>query len=164
MRQMCLHGGARQVIETMTTETPAVAGALDCEVGVSIERRLAGAEKAGDHRTSTPQDLERGKPLERDAPPTDSACVYCGDRVEVRPTGAVSSESEFDMRAAGTWDGSRQSETTTVCAYCGVGRSLALHVQDNEIVKVTSPHDNPVTRGNLCIKGRFGCRHVRNRD
>ena len=43
-----------------------------------------------------------------------------------------------------------------MCAYCGVGCNLTLHVQDNEIVKVTSPHDNPVTHGNLCIKGRFG--------
>ncbi|CAM5343839.1 2-dehydropantoate 2-reductase [Streptomyces violaceorubidus] len=66
MRQMCRHGGTREVIETMMTETLAVAGALGCEVGVSIERRLAGAEKVGDHRTSTLQDLERGKPLELD--------------------------------------------------------------------------------------------------
>lgn len=47
---------------------------------------------------------------------------------------------------------------------CGVGCSVTLHVQDNEIVKVTSPHDNPVTHGNLCIKGRFGFQHVQNRD
>ncbi|MGW0209491.1 NAD(P)H-dependent oxidoreductase subunit E [Streptomyces sp. NPDC003233] len=57
----------------------------------------------------------------------------------------------------------RQRRTSTVCAYCGVGCTLTLHVQDNEIVKVTSPHDNPVTHGNLCIKGRFGCQHVQNR-
>jgi 2-dehydropantoate 2-reductase len=66
MRQMCLHGGTRRVIEIMMTETLSVAKALGCEVGVSIERRLAGAERVGDHRTSTLQDLERGKPLELD--------------------------------------------------------------------------------------------------
>ncbi|MFF2203976.1 2-dehydropantoate 2-reductase [Streptomyces sp. NPDC058145] len=66
MRQMCLHGGTRRVIETMMRETLAVAEALGCEVGVSVERRLAGAERVGDHRTSTLQDLERGKPLELD--------------------------------------------------------------------------------------------------
>jgi anaerobic selenocysteine-containing dehydrogenase len=38
--------------------------------------------------------------------------------------------------------------------------SLTLHVQDNEIVKVTSPDDQDVTRGNLCVKGRFGFQHV----
>jgi predicted molibdopterin-dependent oxidoreductase YjgC len=31
-----------------------------------------------------------------------------------------------------------------------------LHVQDNTIVKVTSPMDSTVTEGHLCIKGRFG--------
>ncbi|WP_105971190.1 2-dehydropantoate 2-reductase [Streptomyces geranii] len=66
MREMCHHGGTRQVIHTMMEETLAVAEALDCRVGISIERRLAGAEKVGDHRTSTLQDLERGKPLELD--------------------------------------------------------------------------------------------------
>jgi 2-dehydropantoate 2-reductase len=66
MRQMCLHGGTRRVIEIMMRETLDVAEALGCEVGISIERRLAGAEKVGDHRTSTLQDLERGKPLELD--------------------------------------------------------------------------------------------------
>lgn len=97
---------------------------------------------------------------EQDAPLTDSACVFCGNCIEVCPTGALSFKTEFDMREAGTWDEDRQTETTTVCAYCGVGCNLTLHVQDNEIVKVTSPHDNPVTHGNLCIKGRFGYQHV----
>ncbi|MEQ4723294.1 2Fe-2S iron-sulfur cluster-binding protein [Nonomuraea sp. B19D2] len=97
---------------------------------------------------------------EFDAPLTDSACVYCGNCVEVCPTGALSFKSEFDMRAEGTWDESRQTETTTICSYCGVGCNLTLHVQDNKIVKVTSPHDNPVTKGNLCVKGRFGYGYV----
>ncbi|MEV4067283.1 2Fe-2S iron-sulfur cluster-binding protein [Nonomuraea dietziae] len=91
---------------------------------------------------------------------TDSACVYCGNCVEVCPTGALSFKTEFDMRAEGTWDESEQSTTTTICSYCGVGCNLTLHVQDNKIVKVTSPHDNPVTHGNLCIKGRFGYGYV----
>ena len=36
--------------------------------------------------------------------------------------------------------------TTTICPYCGVGCNLELHVQDNEIVKVTSPLDHDVTQ------------------
>ncbi|WJV45225.1 2-dehydropantoate 2-reductase [Streptomyces flavofungini] len=66
MREMCLHGGTRRVIEIMMAETLAVAAALGCEPDISIERRLAGAERVGDHRTSTLQDLERGRPLELD--------------------------------------------------------------------------------------------------
>ena len=65
-------------------------------------------------------------------------------------------KSERDMRDAGTWDESAQSVTSTICPYCGVGCALDLHVQDNQIVKVTSPMDSSVTDGHLCIKGRFG--------
>jgi NADP-reducing hydrogenase subunit HndD len=92
-----------------------------------------------------------------------SACVYCGNCIGVCPTGALMFKSEHDMRAAGTWDPSRQSVTETVCPYCGVGCMLELHVQDNSIVKVTSPLDHSVTSGHLCVKGRFGFEFVQRR-
>jgi len=93
----------------------------------------------------------------------DSACVYCGNCIGVCPTGALMFKSEHDMRAAGTWDESRQVVTETVCPYCGVGCMLELHVQDNSIVKVTSPLDHSVTAGHLCVKGRFGFEFVQRR-
>jgi 2-dehydropantoate 2-reductase len=31
-----------------------------------VEKRLAGAERTGEHKTSTLQDLERGRPMELD--------------------------------------------------------------------------------------------------
>ena len=96
-------------------------------------------------------------------PLPDSACVYCGNCIGVCPTGALMFKSEFDMRAAGTWDEGAQTVTETICPYCGVGCSLELHVQDNSIVKVTSPLDSSVTDGHLCIKGRFGFQFVQNR-
>jgi predicted molibdopterin-dependent oxidoreductase YjgC len=86
----------------------------------------------------------------------DSACVYCGNCIGVCPTGALMFKSEYDMRLAGTWDEDRQHVTTTICSFCGVGCNLELHVQDNRVVKVTSPMDHEVTDGHLCIKGRFG--------
>ena len=70
------------------------------------------------------------------------------------------SKSEYEMRRAGTWDESRQTRTDTICPYCGVGCDLTVHVQDDQIVRVTSPLDHPVTHGNLCIKGRFGWQFV----
>jgi len=100
---------------------------------------------------------------EFDAPLPDSACVYCGNCIGVCPTGALMFKSEHDMRAAGTWDESRQTVTETVCPYCGVGCMLELHVQDNSIVKVTSPLDSSVTSGHLCVKGRFGFEFVQKR-
>jgi predicted molibdopterin-dependent oxidoreductase YjgC len=100
---------------------------------------------------------------EEDVPLPQSACVYCGNCIGVCPTGALMFKSEFDMRAAGTWDESAQTVTDTICPYCGVGCTLSLHVQDNEIVKVGSPLDSSVTEGHLCIKGRFGFQFVQNR-
>lgn len=70
---------------------------------------------------------------------------------------------EYDMRAAGTWDPSQQTVTETICPYCGVGCAVELHVQDERILKVTSPLDSSVTDGHLCIKGRFGFEFVNER-
>lgn len=90
----------------------------------------------------------------------DSACVYCGNCIGVCPTGALMFRSEHELRQRGDWDEGRQSQTDTICSYCGVGCTLTLHVQDNRIVKVTSPLDVEVTHGHLCIKGRFGFEFV----
>jgi predicted molibdopterin-dependent oxidoreductase YjgC len=100
---------------------------------------------------------------EQAVPLPDSACVYCGNCIGVCPTGALMFKSEHDLRAAGTWDERAQTVTDTICPYCGVGCTLSLTVQDNEIVKVGSPMDSSVTDGHLCIKGRFGFQFVQNR-
>jgi len=89
-----------------------------------------------------------------------SACVYCGNCIAVCPTGALMFLSEYEMRQAGTWDESKQTHADTICSYCGVGCTIRLHVQDNRIVKATSPLEHDITRGNLCIKGRFGWQFV----
>jgi len=90
----------------------------------------------------------------------ESACVYCGNCIAVCPTGALMTRSEHALRVRGEWDESRQTSENTICPYCGVGCTLRLHVQDGAIVKATSPFDNEITRGNLCIKGRFGWQFV----
>jgi predicted molibdopterin-dependent oxidoreductase YjgC len=97
---------------------------------------------------------------ELDVPLPESACVYCGNCIAVCPTGALVAKPEFDLRRRGAWAPERQSTTETICPYCGVGCTLSVHVQDNRIVKVTSPLENQVTRGNLCVKGRFGFEYV----
>ena len=98
---------------------------------------------------------------ELDVPLPESACVYCGNCIAVCPTGALMAKSEFDLREAGDWREAEQTEVDTICPYCGVGCNLTLHVQDEKIVKVSSPDDHDVTRGNLCIKGRFGYEYVK---
>ena len=97
---------------------------------------------------------------EFDVPLPESACVYCGNCIGVCPTGALMFKSEYDMRQAGTWDESRQTQTDTICPYCGVGCDLTVRQQEGQIVRVTSPLDHSVTHGNLCIKGRFGWQFV----
>jgi predicted molibdopterin-dependent oxidoreductase YjgC len=104
--------------------------------------------------------FDAGISTEADVPLPDSACVYCGNCIGVCPTGALMFKTEYAMRQAGTWDDANQHRTDTICPYCGVGCTLTLHVQDNRIVKVTSPLDADVTHGHLCIKGRFGFEHV----
>ena len=97
---------------------------------------------------------------EHDVTLPDSACVYCGNCIGVCPTNALQFTTEFDLRQAGEWREEDQTVTRTVCSYCGVGCNLELHVQDDRIVKVTSPADHSVTHGHLCIKGRFGWQYV----
>ena len=124
-----------------------------CGVDAQNTFAIAVAGRGFDARISTEFDV--GLP--------DSACVYCGNCIGVCPTGALMFTSEHEMREAGTWDESQQTVTETICPYCGVGCDLEVHVQDNSIVKVTSPSDNDVTSGHLCIKGRFGFQFVQNR-
>ncbi|MGH3314069.1 MAG: 2-dehydropantoate 2-reductase [Streptomyces sp.] len=66
MAQICHHQDTRALVATMMRETLAVAAAVGCRPEMSVERRLAGAERVGDHKTSTLQDLESGKPMELD--------------------------------------------------------------------------------------------------
>ena len=104
--------------------------------------------------------FDAGISTEFDVPLPESACVYCGNCIGVCPPGALMFHSEHEVRAAGTWVPAAQATTDTICPYCGVGCTLTLHVQDNSIVKVTSPIESSVTNGHLCVKGRFGFEFV----
>jgi 2-dehydropantoate 2-reductase len=64
MAAICRHQQACELIAAMMHEALAVARAVGASPDVSVERRIAGAAKVGEHRTSTLQDLKAGKPLE----------------------------------------------------------------------------------------------------
>lgn len=66
MSGICRHPGTRALVATMMEETLEVAHRVGSHPEISVQRRLAGAERAGDHKTSTLQDLERGRPMELD--------------------------------------------------------------------------------------------------
>ncbi len=69
------------VVREIMTETAAVAGRLGIEMPISIDQRMAGAEKVGAHKTSMLQDLEAGRPLELEA--IVGAVIELGDRLGV---------------------------------------------------------------------------------
>ena len=55
------------VVRAAMEEVDAVAGRLGIEIPVSIDQRIRGAARVGEHKTSMLQDLEAARPLEIDA-------------------------------------------------------------------------------------------------
>jgi len=85
-----------------------------------------------------------------DKPLKESVCVSCGECVERCPTAAlVRKRIEHPTR-----------EVRTICAYCGVGCGLYLGVRGDTVVKARGDPANPVSRGELCVRGRFGYRFI----
>ena len=71
--------GVRSVIRNIMQEAEAVSHKLGMELPISIDQRIAGAEKVGEHKTSMLQDLEAGRPMELEA--LVGAVVELGERV-----------------------------------------------------------------------------------
>jgi 2-dehydropantoate 2-reductase len=70
-----------RLLRAMLEESAAVAAQLGIELPVSIDRRLEAGIAVGDHKTSTLQDLETGKPLELDC--MSGAVIELAERVGV---------------------------------------------------------------------------------
>ena len=79
--QIVRHPEVSELVRNIMRETEALAVKLGMELPVSIEQRIAGAEKVGEHKTSMLQDLEAGRPLELEA--IVGAVVELGERVGV---------------------------------------------------------------------------------
>jgi 2-dehydropantoate 2-reductase len=79
LAQMLRDPGVSSVIRSIMQEVEALSHKLGMELAVSIDQRIAGAEKVGEHRTSMLQDLEAGRPMELDA--LVGAVVELGERV-----------------------------------------------------------------------------------
>ena len=67
LADICQFRPTRALAAAMMTEAQAVAGKLGIEFRVPLERRIAGAEKVGHHKTSMLQDIEAGRAPELDA-------------------------------------------------------------------------------------------------
>jgi 2-dehydropantoate 2-reductase len=64
---ICQYPPSRALAAAMMSEAQSVAHKLGIAFRVPLEKRIAGAEKVGDHKTSMLQDLEAGRALEIDA-------------------------------------------------------------------------------------------------
>lgn len=67
MEQICRYPETRQLAADLMTEAQIVAEKLGIRFRHTIEKRLAGAEAVGAHKTSMLQDLEHGDPFETEA-------------------------------------------------------------------------------------------------
>lgn len=66
LEDICRFPLTRELATTMMTEAQQVAERLGASFRVTLEKRIAGAEAVGKHKTSMLQDVEAGKPLEID--------------------------------------------------------------------------------------------------
>ena len=85
--EICRTPTTRDLAARMMTEAGAIAEALGVSIRISVERRIAGAEAVGEHKTSMLQDAESGRPLELD--PLVGVFVELGELTGV-PTPAIS--------------------------------------------------------------------------
>jgi 2-dehydropantoate 2-reductase len=79
--EMVRHPEVSRLVRDIMGEASAVAARLGIELPISIDQRMAGAEKVGAHKTSMLQDLEAGRPLELGA--VVGAVIEVGERLGV---------------------------------------------------------------------------------
>ena len=135
-----------------TTRTASSATSASTPAASSTRTRSRSpSPAAGSTRASRPSST---------SPLPDSACVYCGNCIAVCPTGALMFVSEYELREAGKWDEDepdRHRDDLPVLRRRLHARAARPGQPDRQ---GHAPADHDVTRGNLCIKGRFGFQHV----
>ena len=82
-------------------------------------------------------------------------CDYCGQCIDICPTGALLSKPmKFAARA---WF---LDEKDTICPFCGCGCTLTLGIREGRILRSRAKEDAGRSEGNLCGRGRFGFDYI----
>jgi 2-dehydropantoate 2-reductase len=81
LAQLVRHAETNALVRSIMGEVECVAKRLGFELPISIDQRVAGAEKVGEHKTSMLQDLEAGRPLELE--PIVGAVIEIGERLGI---------------------------------------------------------------------------------
>ena len=77
-----------------------------------------------------------------------SSCVSCGACADTCPTGAIEDKNVIQFGVA-------EKTTRSVCAYCGVGCEIKVGTKEGKIVGIHPVIESPVSKGHLCVKGRY---------
>jgi formate dehydrogenase major subunit len=83
----------------------------------------------------------------------ESSCVSCGACVDTCPTGALIDKTVLAH-------GVPTQRTKTTCPYCGTGCEMLVGTRGGRIVDVEPAQDAPVSKGHLCVKGRYAFEFV----
>ena len=67
LEDMCRDEGTSAILRQVMLEAQAAAEATGIKFSIDVDKRMAGAEAVGAHKTSMLQDLEMGRPMEIDA-------------------------------------------------------------------------------------------------
>ena len=82
-------------------------------------------------------------------PVHESNCDFCGACIDVCPTATL-------MEKPNKWAATEtEAWVPTACAYCSVGCTISLGVKKGRGVIVRADPANPVSRDQLCVRGRF---------
>ncbi len=87
LAQICRNEATRGLAAAMMNEAAEIARRLGVRIRITVEQRIVGAEKVGEHKTSMLQDVEAGRPLEVD--PLIGVFVELGEFTGV-PTPTIS--------------------------------------------------------------------------
>ena len=79
--------------------------------------------------------------------------MSCGACVDTCPTGALEDKTILSLGTPTAW-------TKTTCAYCGTGCEMNVGTRDDTIVSIRPALEAPVSKGHLCVKGRYAYNYI----
>lgn len=82
---------------------------------------------------------------------SESECDYCGECVQLCPTGALVEKPNREKIRLDNLD----KKVITTCGHCGVGCQVEMLIKNNTVLRINGVHDKLPNDGRLCVKGRF---------
>ena len=102
-----------------------------------VRARLPGGAGHRRHRLHRTRLRVASSPASFDRPLDISFCRFCGQCVDLCPTGALTNKQ---LKGTRRWD---RTKVRTTCPFCGVGCNFDLNVADGQVVGVTAAYDAP---------------------